>query len=127
MSHQGDKKIRAWRKEGGLMNANTVSITKDNFQTKIVNSERPIVVDLWAEWCMPCKMIAPVLDEIATDYSGKVDIGKINVDEDPELATELSVMNIPTLIFFKGGKEAGRIVGVNTKEYIEKKIEEFFG
>ena len=109
------------------MNANTVSISKDNFQAKIINSERPIVVDFWAEWCMPCKMIAPVLDEIANDYSGKVDVGKINVDEDPELATELSVMNIPTLIFFKGGKEAGRIVGVNTKEYIEKKIEEFFG
>lgn len=103
-----------------------IEITKDNFGTKILKSERPVIIDLWAEWCMPCKMIEPVLDEIANEYKEKIDVAKINVDEYPELATELSVMNIPALIFFKDGKEVTRIVGVNTKEYIEKKIKEFF-
>ncbi len=103
-----------------------LEITKDNFQTKVLKSERPVIIDLWAEWCMPCKMIEPVLNEIANDYKEKIDVAKINVDEYPELATELSVMNIPALIFFKDGKEVTRIVGVNTKEYIEKKIKEFF-
>ena len=104
-----------------------IEITKDNFQTKVLKSERPLILDLWAEWCMPCKMITPILDEIANDYKGRIDIAKINVDEHPELATELEVMNIPTLIFFENGKETGRLTGLNTKEYIEKKIEEFFG
>ncbi|MCK4463961.1 MAG: thioredoxin [Candidatus Omnitrophica bacterium] len=103
-----------------------IEITKDNFETTVLKSARPVIIDLWAEWCMPCKMIEPVLDEIANDYKEKIDVAKINVDEYPELATELSVMNIPTLIFFKDGEEITRMVGVNTKEYIEKKIKEFF-
>ena len=103
-----------------------IEITKDNFETTVLKSARPVIIDLWAEWCMPCKMIEPILDEIADEYKQKIDVAKINVDEYPELATELSVMNIPTLIFFKDGQEITRIIGVNTKEYIEKKIEEFF-
>ena len=109
------------------MSTKALEITKDNFENKVLKAERPVIIDLWAEWCMPCKMIVPTLNEIANDYKGKIDIAKINVDEYPELATDLSVMNIPTLIFFKDGKEKGRLTGVNTKEYIEKKIEEFFG
>ncbi len=103
-----------------------IEITKDNFESEVLKSARPVIIDLWAEWCMPCKMIEPVLDEIANEYKEKIDVVKINVDECPELATELSVMNIPTLIFFKDGQEKTRITGINTKEYIEKKIEEFF-
>lgn len=103
-----------------------IEITKNNFESEVLKSDRPVIIDLWAEWCMPCKMIEPVLDEIANDYKEKIDVVKINVDESPELATELSVMNIPTLIFFKDGQEKTRITGINTKEYIEKKIEEFF-
>lgn len=109
------------------MSTKVAEITKDNFESKVLKAERPLIIDLWAEWCMPCKMIAPTLDKIADDYRGEIDIAKINVDEYPELATDLSVMNIPTLIFFKDGKEKGRLTGVNTKEYIEKKIKEFFG
>ncbi len=109
------------------MGTDTININTDNFKAKVLDSKKPMIVDLWAEWCMPCKMIAPTLDEIARDHKGSIGVGKINVDEDPELATELSVMNIPTLIFFKDGKEAGRLVGINTKEYIERKIKEFFG
>ena len=103
-----------------------IKITKDNFETAVLKSTRPVIIDLWAEWCMPCKMIEPVLDEIANEYKKKIDVAKINVDEYPELATELSVMNIPALIFFKDGQEITRIIGVNTKEYIEKKIKDFF-
>ncbi|MFH1791286.1 MAG: thioredoxin [Candidatus Omnitrophota bacterium] len=109
------------------MGTNTMEINSANFEEKVLRSGRPVVIDLWAEWCMPCKMIAPAIDEIAAAYKDKVDVGKINVDESPELATDLSVMNIPTVIFFKDGNEAGRIVGVNTKEYIEKKMQEYFG
>ena len=82
------------------------------------------MVDLWAEWCMPCKMLSPVVDEIAKDYKDKINVAKLNVDDHPELATQLSVMNIPTLIFFKAGKEEDRIVGVKSKEDIEAKIQE---
>ena len=108
------------------MGSSLLEITKDNFQTRVTKSALPVIIDFWAEWCMPCKMIAPTIKEIAVEYKGKIDVAKINVDNSPELATELSVMNIPTLLFFKDGKEAGRLVGVNTKEYIEKKIKEFF-
>jgi len=105
----------------------TLEINKNNFEDQVLNAERPVMIDLWAEWCMPCKMIAPMVDEVAKDYKGTIAVGKINVDESPELATELSVMNIPTLIFYKQGKEMGRLVGVNTKETVEKKIKEFCG
>ena len=103
-----------------------IEITKANFETTVLKSTRPVIIDLWAEWCMPCKMLEPVLDEFANEYKEKIDVVKINVDESPELATELSVMNIPTLIFFKDGEEITRMVGINTKENIEKKIKEFF-
>ena len=108
------------------MGAKTIEITNANFEKEIINSEKPAIVDFWAPWCMPCKMIASTLDEIADDYRGKINVAKINVDDSPELATELSVMNIPSLIFFKDGKEVERLIGVNTKEYIEKKIETAF-
>lgn len=109
------------------MGSHTIEINSKNFKEKVIDSKRPVIIDLWAEWCAPCKMIAPTIDEIARDYSGKIDVGKINIDDNTELATELSVLNIPTVMFYKNGKEAGRVVGVNTKEYIEKKIKEFFG
>lgn len=109
------------------MGMNTITITSENFKTKVLESKRPVLIDLWAEWCMPCKMISPTIDAIADDYKSTIDVGKVDVDGNPELATELSVMNIPTLLFFKEGKEAGRLVGVNTKEQIERKIKEYFG
>ena len=90
-----------------------VEITKDNFESKVLKAERPVIIDLWAEWCMPCKMIVPTLDEIANDYRGEIDIAKINVDEYPGLATDLSVMNIPALIFL--GNKYKRIL-INKKK-----------
>jgi len=109
------------------MGQHTIEINTENFKEKVVDSGRSVIVDLWAEWCMPCKMIAPMVEEIAKDHKDKIDVGKINVDDSPQLATELSVMNIPTLLFYKKGKEAGRLVGVNNREYVEEKIKEFFG
>ncbi len=106
------------------MSSDVLELTKENFESNITNASKPVMVDLWAEWCMPCKMLSPVVDEIAKDYKDKINVAKLNVDDHPELATQLSVMNIPTLIFFKAGKEEDRIVGVKSKEDIEAKIQE---
>lgn len=104
-----------------------IEVTEKNFKEEITKSKTPVIVDFWAEWCMPCKVISPLVDEIAKEFAGKIKIGKVNVDDDAGLATELTVMNIPTLVFFKDGKEAGRIVGVISKKELLKKIEEVFG
>jgi len=99
-----------------------VELNQDNFEKEILKSDKPVLVDFWAPWCMPCKLIAPAVEKIAEEMKGKVSVLKSNVDESPEIATELSIMNIPTLVIFKGGKEVLRIIGVNSKEAIEAKI-----
>ena len=99
-----------------------LEVTQENFEKEIVNSDKPVLVDFWAPWCMPCKIIAPTVETIADEMKGKVKVMKSNVDNAPEVATELSVLNIPTLILFKGGKEIARMIGVNSKEAIENKI-----
>ncbi|MDD5681260.1 MAG: thioredoxin [Candidatus Omnitrophica bacterium] len=103
-----------------------IELTEKNFEAEIIKSKIPAIVDFWAEWCMPCKMISPVVDEIAKEFSGKVKIGKVNVDENTELVSDLTVMNIPTLVFFNGGKEVKRVVGVVSKKELLKKMEEVF-
>ena len=102
-----------------------LEITSNNFEKEVVKSEKPVLVDFWADWCAPCKIIAPVVEELAKEFEGKVKVAKSNVDQSPELATELSVLNIPTLILFKGGKEVSRIIGVNSKEAVKAKINTF--
>lgn len=104
-----------------------IELTEKNFKEEIIKSKIPVIVDFWAEWCMPCKMISSIIDEAAKEFAGKIKIGKVNVGENTELATELTVMNIPTLVFFKDGKEAGRAVGAISKKELLKKIEEAFG
>jgi thioredoxin 1 len=99
-----------------------LEVTQENFEKEIVNSDKPVLVDFWAPWCMPCKIIAPTVETIADEMKGKVKVMKSNVDNAPEVATELSILNIPTLILFKGGKEIARMIGVNSKEAIENKI-----
>ena len=99
-----------------------LEVTQENFEKEIVNSDKPVLVDFWAPWCMPCKIIAPAVEKIADEMKGKVKVMKANVDDAPEVATELSILNIPTLILFKSGKEIARIIGVNSKEAIENKI-----
>ncbi len=102
-----------------------VEITQDNFEKEVLKSDKPVLVDFWAPWCVPCKIIAPVIEELSREMSHSVKVAKTNVDDNPELATALSVLNIPTLVLFKNGEEASRIVGVNSKESIASRIREF--
>ena len=102
-----------------------LDISSANFENEVVKSVMPVLVDFWADWCAPCKIIAPVVEELAKEFDGKVKVAKSNVDQSPELATELSVLNIPTLILFKDGNEVSRIIGVNSKEAIKAKINTF--
>ena len=92
----------------------------NNFDKEVIQSELPVLVDFYADWCGPCKMMAPVVDELATEYEGKVKIGKINVDNAQEIAAQYRVMTIPTFIYFKDGKPVNTIVGVVTKQKLEE-------
>ena len=99
-----------------------VEVTQGNFEKEVVGSDKPVLIDFWAPWCMPCKIIAPAVEKIADEMNGQIKVMKLNVDEAPDVATGLSILNIPTLVLFKEGKELARIIGVNSKEAIEKKI-----
>jgi thioredoxin 1 len=94
---------------------NIVQLTKENFATEVLQNPTPILVDFWAEWCGPCKMIAPVLDELADEYDGRVRIGKVNIDEQQSLASEYGIRAIPTLLLFQQGQVAEQIVGLKSK------------
>ncbi|OGW77247.1 MAG: thioredoxin [Omnitrophica bacterium RIFCSPLOWO2_01_FULL_45_24] len=100
-----------------------VEINGQNFNREVLDSEKVVLVDFWAPWCVPCKVIAPTVEKIAHEHRDRVKVAKANVDDNPDLATALSIFNIPTLVFFKSGKEHSRLIGVNTKEAIEAKIE----
>jgi len=92
-----------------------VTLTQENFAQQVLQSGTPVLVDFWAEWCGPCKMIAPLLDELADEYDGKVKIGKVNIDEQQPLATEYGIRAIPTLLLFDNGQVADQIVGARSK------------
>jgi thioredoxin 1 len=94
---------------------NIINLTQDNFAKEVLESSTPILVDFWAEWCGPCKMIAPVLDELAQEYDGRVKIGKVNIDNEQGLAAEYGVRAIPTLLLFQNGQVAEQIVGLKSK------------
>lgn len=105
----------------------TVKIDASNFERDVLQSAEPVVVDFWAEWCGPCKMIAPSLDEISTEMAGKVKIAKINIDENPELATQFGVRSIPTLLMFKGGEVTSNMVGAAPKSRLADWIKTSIG
>lgn len=88
-----------------------IEITKENFEQVVLNSDKPVIVDFWATWCGPCKMMGPVIDQLSEELAGKVVVGKINVDEQQELAVRYGVMSIPTVVLFRSGKEEKRSVG----------------
>ena len=97
-------------------------VTKNNFDTEISGSNLPVLVDFWAPWCGPCRMLSPVLDELAGEMTGQVKILKVNVDEEPELASKFGVMSIPTVISFKQGKATNKVVGFRSKEDFKNMI-----
>jgi len=102
---------------------NLLAINADNFKTEVLNSDIPVLVDFWAEWCMPCQMIAPIIEELSEDYKGKMKFAKVDIDDNTQLATDMQILSIPALIIFKNGKEVKRIQGANPKPYIQKEIE----
>jgi thioredoxin 1 len=97
-------------------------VTDDNFEAEIVKSDIPAMVDFWAEWCGPCRMVGPVVEELANQYKGKVKIGKMDVDKNRQTPAKFAIRNIPTLILFKGGQVAQTIVGAQPKSYIEGEL-----
>lgn len=93
-----------------------IKFDSENFEKEVLKSEKPVLVDFYADWCGPCNAMAPVIEELATELDGKAKVGKINVDDNPDIAVEYNVMSIPTLIIFKNGKEEKRLVGLRDKE-----------
>jgi thioredoxin 1 len=102
--------------------AKALEITDNNFQ-EIINSNQPVLVDFWAEWCGPCKMIGPIVEELAGDYEGKAVIGKVDVDANPSVAAQFGIRSIPTLLIFKGGQVVDKQVGAVPKTVLSQKID----
>ena len=104
-----------------------IQLTDDTFDKEVVNNTDPILVDFWAPWCGPCRMLAPLIEELAKEYSGKVRVGKLNTDDHPNAPTRYKISAIPTLLFFKGGKVVEQMVGVHSKADIKKILDGLVG
>jgi len=106
------------------MTENVMEVSDQDFDQRVMQSDRPVLVDFWAEWCVPCHMVSPVVEEIARDFSDRMSAAKLNVDDNPQTARKFAVMSIPTLIVFKDGQEKARVVGARGKEAILREIEQ---
>jgi len=106
-----------------LTTKNIVQVTDQNFEATVGGAEQLVLVDFWATWCAPCKMLRPVVEELAAEYVGRVTVAELDVDANPQTASRFSVLSIPSLILFRGGKPADRIVGYKPKAYLKQKID----
>ena len=99
-----------------------IKLTKDNFDSEVINSNIPVLVDFWASWCGPCRMIAPVIERIAEKFDGRIKVGKVNVDEEPEISLEYNIASIPTVMIFKNGEEVSKSIGYSDESEIEQLV-----
>lgn len=97
-------------------------ITRLNFEKEVMNSDIPVLIDFWAPWCGPCRMMGPIIEELADEYDGKVKVGKVNVDEEPELSGAFKIMSIPTIVLIKNGKIVNQVVGAKSKNILEEML-----
>src|SRR3989304_2113772 len=104
--------------------SNLIEITQENFEKEVLQSELPVLIDFWAEWCAPCRGIAPIVKEIAEEFNGSLKVGKVDVDSNPEIAAQHRIFSIPTLVFFKKGKVVKEVVGAVPKEHLVSKVKE---
>ena len=106
------------------MSGKIVTVSDAEFESSVLQGDKPVLIDFWAEWCQPCKMLAPTVEEIAGEYEDKIVVGKLNVDDNPATATKYGIRGIPTLLLFKGGQVVQQLVGVKSKAEIKKVIDE---
>ena len=102
----------------------SIEFTDSNFESEVINADTPVVVDFWAEWCQPCRMLAPTIDEIANDFEGRVKVGKVDTDSNREVSMKYGIQSIPTVIIFKGGEIAKKFVGLTPKDKFTEAIDE---
>ena len=100
-----------------------LQLTDASFETEVVKAEKPVLVDFWAPWCGPCRMLSPVVDELSKEYNGKIKVGKLNTDDNTQVANRYRISAIPTLLFFKSGKVVDQLVGVHPKPEIKKRLD----
>jgi thioredoxin 1 len=108
-------------------NANITTLTDDNFEDEVLDSDKPVLVDFWATWCGPCRQIAPIVEDLADEFEGRAKVGKVDVDDNPQTAQQFGVRSIPTLLFFKNGEVQETLVGASGKKPLKNKLEELVG